>query len=89
MANNNKCKELKGEMMREKARYSSLETQYQEKINSQTQEIQALHGKMRSTHDQHLIETSKMQAHVQQLESRLGDGSRLQTLKEVGWLVSR
>ncbi|KAK3092583.1 hypothetical protein FSP39_004613 [Pinctada imbricata] len=86
MANNNKCKELKADMVKEKARYTALETQYQEKIAAQTQEIQALHTKMRSSHDHNLIESSKLQAHIQQLESQIGGGGRLkeenQVLKE-------
>lgn len=82
MANGNKIKEVRQELSHEKSRYSTLERQYQEKIAAQTQEIQALHSRMQSTHDNHLIESSRMQAHINKLEQSQNKG-QLQQLMEV------
>lgn len=82
MANGNKIKEIRQELVHEKTRYSSLERQFQEKIAAQTQEIQALHSRMQTTHDNHLIESSRMQAHINKLEQSQNP-AQMQQLKEV------
>eukprot|EP00105_Crassostrea_gigas_P039069 XP_019923217.1 PREDICTED: ribosome-binding protein 1 isoform X10 [Crassostrea gigas] len=81
MANGNKIKEIRQELVHEKTRYSSLERQFQEKIAAQTQEIQALHSRMQTTHDNHLIESSRMQAHINKLEQSQNP-AQMQQLKE-------
>jgi ribosome-binding protein 1 len=83
MANGNKIKEIRQELTHEKSRYAGLERQYQEKIGAQTQEIQALHTRMQSTHESHLIESSRMQAHINQLEQKTQNKGQLQQLMEV------
>ncbi|XP_056022401.1 ribosome-binding protein 1-like isoform X30 [Ostrea edulis] len=82
MANGNKIKEIRQELTHEKSRYASLERQYQEKIAAQTQEIQALHTRMQSTHESHLIESSRMQAHINQLEQKTQNKAQLQQVME-------
>ncbi|XP_078315272.1 uncharacterized protein LOC111131437 isoform X5 [Crassostrea virginica] len=82
MANGNKIKEVRQELSHEKSRYSTLERQYQEKIAAQTQEIQALHSRMQSTHDNHLIESSRMQAHINKLEQSQNKGQLQQLMEE-------
>ena len=38
---------------------------------------------MQHTHEQHMVETSQMRSHIQQLEAQAGDQSRVQRLAEV------
>ncbi|XP_061167046.1 ribosome-binding protein 1-like isoform X4 [Saccostrea echinata] len=82
MSNANKIKEIRQELAHEKTRFTNLEQQYQEKITAQTQEIQALHARMQSTHESHLIENSRMQAHINKLEQQAQNQGQLQQLKE-------
>jgi hypothetical protein len=55
----------------------------QDQMTVQQQELEALKNRLRHTHESHMIETSKMQAHLQQLE-KSGDAATLQKLKQVG-----
>ena len=53
---NAKLKDLKQELATERQRYGTLEKSSQLKMDEQMREIQALHARMKSSHDQHATE---------------------------------
>ena len=83
MSSNNRVKELRNELTAERTKLASVEKHFQEKMAQQGAEFEALQARMRHAHEQHMIETAKMQAHVQQLE-KSGDAALVQKLKQVG-----
>ncbi|XP_076464624.1 uncharacterized protein LOC143296517 isoform X3 [Babylonia areolata] len=77
MASNNRVKELRNEVTAERTKLSALEKHYQDKMA----EFEALQARMRHAHEQHMVETAKLQAHIQQLE-KSGDAAMVQKLKQ-------
>ncbi|XP_071164251.1 ribosome-binding protein 1-like isoform X28 [Mytilus edulis] len=82
MSSNNKYKELKQEVQKDKARFASIERQYQEKVAGKEQEFQALQLRMQTAINENMADRNKTQARIQQLEKQCGDQSRYTQLVE-------
>ena len=82
MSANNRVKELRNELTAERTKLASTEKHIQEKMALHAAEFEALQARMRHAHEQHMIETSKMQARIQQLE-KSSDAAVVQKLKQV------
>ncbi|XP_076097721.1 uncharacterized protein LOC143067947 isoform X7 [Mytilus galloprovincialis] len=82
MSSNNKYKELKQEVQKDKARFASIEKQYQEKVAGKEQEFQALQLRMQTAINENMADRNKTQARIQQLERQCGDQSRYTQLVE-------
>lgn len=82
MSANNRVKELRNELTAERTKLASMEKHIQEKMALHAAEFEALQARMRHAHEQHMIETSKMQARIQQLE-KSSDAAVVQKLKQV------
>ncbi|KAL8611113.1 hypothetical protein ACOMHN_064403 [Nucella lapillus] len=81
MSSNNRVKELRNELTAERTKVTTLEKHFHEKLSQQVAESEALQGRLRHTHEQHMVDTAKLQAHIQQLE-KSGDAALVQKLKQ-------
>ncbi|XP_052105331.1 kinectin-like isoform X7 [Mytilus californianus] len=82
MSSNNKYKELKQEVQKDKARFAAIEKQYQDKVAGKEQEFQALQLRMQTAINENMADRNATQARIQQLERQCGDQSRYTQLIE-------
>ena len=82
MSANNRVKEQRSELTAERTKLASMEKHIQEKVALHAAEFEALQARMSHAHEQHMIETSKMQTRIQQLE-KSSDAALVQKLKQV------
>lgn len=91
MAANNKLREIRLELNREREQLKISETQRKEVMVKSVQEKDAFRERMQQSHDQHLHDMAHLQAKLAQLESQAklaqmdtGDNGKLKSLTEVG-----
>ena len=61
-----KLKELRQEFSAEKHRYLLLEKASEEKMGRYSGEITALHSRMQSSHESHMMEVARLKAQIDQ-----------------------
>ncbi|XP_072031679.1 ribosome-binding protein 1-like isoform X2 [Amphiura filiformis] len=77
-----KVKEIRAELVQEKSRGNQIEDHYKKKVEAQQRDVDAMHIRMRQTHEAHAHENQALQSRVKQLQG-INNEANIEAVKQL------